>query len=324
MRLSRFGGRPDHAPAIAASTLLGACAALLGACAAVAPLDRPAHPTDTVAEATSRATAPPSSVLPPLEAEPLVSLAVKRHGTAVVSVPVGATGPRPVIVAAHGAGDRPDEQCRHWRAIVGDGAFVLCPRGFPINPHMPEGQTGFFYTTHHQLGDEVTAALAALAERFPWHADLAAPLYAGFSQGAIMGALLLPGHPARFTRAVLIEGGYGLFQEWNRFAARSFKRRGGERILLVCGRADCAARAAVSARYMRAEGVEARVVTAEGAGHTYLGAVAGEVASAFPWVVAGDARFTATGAKSADGRAYLANFRLQVGAPAVRGLPAGP
>jgi predicted esterase len=221
----------------------------------------------------------------------LVDLEVPRHRRAVVGVPVGARGPRPVVVAAHGAGDRPEGQCRFWREIVKERAFVLCPRGFAMNPHVPPDQTGYFYTTHHMLGEEVTAGLAALAARFGAHVDLRGPVYAGFSQGAIMGALVLPDHPARFSRAVLVEGGYGLFQEWNRLVARRFRERGGVRVLMACGRAACAVEAAVSAGYMEREGLTARVVHAPGAGHTYGGAVGEEVARAFAWVVEGDGRF---------------------------------
>ena len=228
----------------------------------------------------------------PLEAaSPVIALEVPRHRTAVVSLPVGARGPRPVVVAAHGAGDRPEEQCRFWRGIVGDRAFVLCPRGFATNPHAPPDQTGYFYTTHHMLGEEVTAALRALGERFGGHVDLGSPVFAGFSQGAIMGALVLPSHPARFGRAVLVEGGYGLFQEWNRHVARRLRERGGERVLIACGRAACAREAEVSAGYMESEGLRVRVVHAPGGGHTYGGAVGAEVAAAFAWVVEGDPRF---------------------------------
>jgi predicted esterase len=285
--LRRRGG---HALTLAAGVLAA------GGCAAAMPLDEPSALAESVADTASHEqAAPPAPALPPLEPGPFVSLPVKRHRDAVVSIPVGATTPRPVIVAAHGAGDRPESQCRYWREMVKDTAFVLCPRGLPMNPHVPEEQTGYFHTTHHQLGAELTAALAALAERFPRHADLGAPVYAGFSQGAIMGALLLPSHPAGFSRAVLIEGGYGLFQEWNRLVARSFERRGGERILLACGRIDCTVKANESAGHMRKEGLEARVVSAHGAGHTYGGAVADEVQRALAWVLEGDARFRSTG-----------------------------
>ncbi len=235
-----------------------------------------------------------SPELPPLESEsPLVDLPVPGYLDAVVSLPMGATSRRPLVVAAHGAGDRPDWQCRFWRDIVGDRAFVLCPRGDPSNPQAPPDQRGYFHASHVALGGEIEGAIAALAGRFRAHVDVAAPVFAGFSQGAIMGALLLPHHPARFSRAVLVEGGAGTFQEWNRHAARRFRERGGARVLFACGRAECADAATVSEGHLRREGVTAQVAYAPGAGHTYGGDVGLEVARAFPWLLEGDERFAA-------------------------------
>ena len=222
---------------------------------------------------------------------PFLDLPVPHHHAAVVSLPLGAAAPRPVLVAAHGAGDTPEWQCQAWRRIVGDRAFILCPRGFPMNPYVPAAETGYFYTTHHALGREITLALEALRARFPEHVDAAAPAYAGFSQGAIMGALLLPNHPARFVRAALVEGGYGLFQEWNIPVAQSFKRRGGSRVLLACGRPACVEQARVSAGYLRRAELEARVIHAQGAGHSYGGVMGEELLRAFAWLIEGDPRW---------------------------------
>jgi predicted esterase len=233
---------------------------------------------------------------------PLIELPVPHHGPAVVSLPLGARSRRPVLVAAHGAGDRPEWQCHVWRRIVGDRAFVLCPRGFPTNPYVPSEETGYFYTTHHALGREITLALGALAARFGDHVDLEAPAYAGFSQGAIMGAILLPGHPARFSRAALIEGGYGLFHEWNIPVAQAFRRRGGQRVLLACGRPRCVEQARVSAGYMRRTGLEARVLYAAGAGHSYGGVMEEEVRKAFAWLTEGDPRWGRPGQRAWDER----------------------
>lgn len=231
--------------------------------------------------------------LPPLEASaPFMDLPVSGYESAVVSVPVGARSRRPLVVAAHGAGDRPEWQCSFWREIVQDRAFVLCPRGVPMNPQTAPDRTGYFYTTHHQLGGEIESAVASLLARFRPHLDASAPVFAGFSQGAIMGALLLPHHPARFARAVLIEGGAGTFQEWNRHAARRFRERGGVRVLFACGRAECASAAEISEGYMAKEGLPAQVVHAPGAGHTYGGPVGEEIARAFSWLIAGDERFS--------------------------------
>lgn len=235
-----------------------------------------------------------AGALPPLSAaSPFVALPVPRHHPAVVSLPLGATSPRPLLVVAHGAGDRPEWQCGVWREIVQNSAFILCVRGFPSNPYVPENHTGYFYTDHHALGREITLAIEALRARFPDHVDATAPAYAGFSQGAIQGAMLLPGHPARFSRAALVEGGYGFFQEWNIPVAQRFQRRGGERVLLACGRARCVEQARVSAFYMRRAGLDAEVIHAEGAGHSYGGRMQEAVRRSFAWVVEGDPRWCA-------------------------------
>jgi predicted esterase len=167
----------------------------------------------------------PQGPLPPLRSPtPFVALPVPRHHAAVVSLPLGARTRRPVLVVAHGAGDRPEWQCDVWRELVADRGFVLCVRGFPTNRYAPPEETGFFFADHRALGREISLALEALAALWPDHVDVEAPAFSGFSQGAIMGALLLPQHPARFSRAALVEGGYGLFQEWNIPVAQASRR----------------------------------------------------------------------------------------------------
>ena len=295
---------PSSLPGDLAAPIDNAAASLLASPAPPASSPEGAEPAGE-----ARQGSPPCGAgsLPPLTApSPFIALPVERHHPAVVSLPLGATSPRPVLVVAHGAGDRPEWQCGVWREIVQDRAFVLCVRGFPTNPYVPERFTGYFYTDHHALGREIGLALASLRERFPEHADMTAPAYAGFSQGAIQGAMLLPGHPARFSRAALVEGGYGFFQEWNIPVAQRFQRRGGQRVLLACGRVRCVEQARVSAFYMRRAGLEAEVIHAEGAGHSYGGRMKEAVHRAFSWVVEGDERWCpedagTDGADGADG-----------------------
>lgn len=232
----------------------------------------------------------------PLEAaSPLVELKVAGYGDAVVSLPLGATSRRPLLVAAHGVGDSPEWQCRFWRSIIEDRAFVLCPRGHRLESSGPPDEAGYFYPSYGDLGSEIEGAMTALMARFRRYVDPASPIFAGFSQGAVMGALLLPHHPARFARAVLIEGGGGAFSEWNRAAARRFRQRGGARVLFACGRAECASIAGQSEGCLQREGLEAQVVHAMGAGHTYGGDVGEEIARSFAWLIEGDERFAPGG-----------------------------
>src|SRR5512143_1203126 len=46
-----------------------------------------------------------------------------------ISIPLGAREPRPIVVALHGAADKPGWACGEWRAIVDAYPFVVCPRG---------------------------------------------------------------------------------------------------------------------------------------------------------------------------------------------------
>src|SRR5262245_46047148 len=68
------------------------------------------------ARATAADAAAREAALAPLELDPwILPLPVEGFADAVVSIPWGATGRRPVVVAAHGYDDRPEGQCDVWR-----------------------------------------------------------------------------------------------------------------------------------------------------------------------------------------------------------------
>jgi predicted esterase len=234
---------------------------------------------------------PPPPVERGLEApSQYVELEVSGHAPAVVSLPLGSTR-APVIVATHGAGDRAEWHCELWRAIVGERAFVLCPRGRRVDNRVPHADASYYYPDHHALEREVLAALAALRERYGEHVDTSRAVYTGFSQGAIQGALVLVLNPEVFPRAALVEGGHGGYREWSRYAARKYGDGGGKRILFACGGPRCVTSASTSARYLEKAGVAARVVHAEGAGHSYGGAMQAELERSFAWLVEDDPRW---------------------------------
>jgi predicted esterase len=279
-------------------TVVMACMAssVLPACAAAVATPR-AHATAPAAPAPAPEPSPavePASPAEPAEHSPsapsFVELSLPRGEPAVVSVP-GTDEPRPVLVATHGAGGLAERHCELWRHIVGDQAFVLCPRGYRMSSIAGPDHGGYFYDGHPKLADEISLALEALAQRFGARVDLVAPVYAGYSQGAGMGSMMLPTHPARFSGAVLMEGGFGEYQEWNVATARTFHERGARRVLLVCGRDKCNDLAKATATYMRRGGLEVRLIYVRGAGHTYGGALREEVERAFPWLVEGDPRW---------------------------------
>jgi predicted esterase len=231
----------------------------------------------------------------------MVALEVPDHLPAVLYVPArsgaGSSRPRPVLVATHGAGGAPESQCHFWSAFVGERGFVLCPRGRPTHPFLGEATPGYFYPSHPALGAEVQAAFDALVRSHGSEIDPARPLYAGFSQGASMGALVLPTMRARFARLALVEGGYGHYREWDLAAARRLKDNGGERVLLACGRYACVEDARSTQHLLRRGGLDAEILYVRDAGHTYLGPMQPALAKAFEWLVAGDPRWSLDGRK---------------------------
>ena len=217
----------------------------------------------------------------------VVQLAVDGFSPAVLVLPDALDGPRPVLIAAHGAGDGPEWQCETWQAIVRGRGFILCPRGVRLNAD-PGVPSGYFYRDHFALEREVLAAVAALKRGYAREADTSAIVYTGYSQGATMGVLMLIEHAADFPRLILVEGGNGDFSQR---VARRYKEKGGVRVLLACGTAHCNGRAQRAAQALSGAQVDARVEYVPGAGHTYGGAVAERVAQAFAWVVDGDPRW---------------------------------
>jgi len=236
------------------AALLGA--ALLGTCWVNAAGAEP--------KAASSERAAPAALGAPggVAADGTSALEVPGFLPAVVSFPKNDRWPQPTLVAAHGAGETPEMHCALWRSIVGERGVIVCPRGKP----MKEGRDdGFFYPTHVALEREVLATLKALGERYPKHADTAPATYAGFSQGANMGALMLVAHGRELPRIFLLEGGSG---DMNPTRGKRFVKTGGKAVAIVCGRPKCASQARRNAEHMRKLGLQADAYYVEGAGHS--------------------------------------------------------
>lgn len=206
----------------------------------------------------------------------------------MVSLPLGATSPRPVVITAHGNYDRPEWQCDVWRGVAGGGVFILCPRGVPRPDSPGPDDTRYTYSNNEALEREIRAGLNALRARFPEHVDKGPILYTGFSLGAIMGVSIVARDPALFPRAVLVEGGH---DKWTPATVAAYTKGGGQRVLFACGQAGCEAAAKPRAALLEKAGAAARIVHGKGVGHSYDGAVAREVKAALPWVTEGDPRF---------------------------------
>lgn len=267
----------------------------LGACLALLSCAEPARRVPAATGPAGRSVEQPaphsgsslsSEPLPAPSAEPsatparFLELEVPGHRAAMVFVPAERGERVPLLIAAHGAGDSAQWQCRIWREIVRERALVLCPAGVPLGPG---AEPPSFYRNHHELEREVLEAVSAAQTAFADRLQPGAMVYTGYSQGATMGALMLPKHAALFPLLVMVEGGHS---EWNRPIARRFKQNGGKAVLFVCGGRFCSTRAARSARYLTEAGVEARLEHVEGAGHTYDGPIAARVQELLPDLLA--------------------------------------
>lgn len=282
--------------ALLAALLLLACdrPAPGGAAAPSKETSRLRPPIGPTGSAAPPSPAPPPLAPPPpprlrLEAPgPFVELPVAGHPAAVVSLPLGAEGRRPVVIATHGNYDRPEWQCEVWRGIIGDRAFILCPRGAARADSPSPDDIRFTYSTNQALGKEVDAGLEALQAAFPDHVDGGAVLYTGFSLGAIMGVAIASRAPGRFPRLILVEGGH---DRWTAATAKAFAAGGGLRVLFVCAQAGCAGVARQAAAHLEKSGVATRVAQSKPVGHRYDGPVADEVKKALDWALEGDGRW---------------------------------
>jgi hypothetical protein len=276
---------------IAPGTKLAAIALAAAACHRAASA-QPSPAIDAAPQPAPEA-APPADArsLPPLDTpEALVPLDVPGYQPAHISIPQGATSPRPILVAAHGAWDFPEGLCDNWRWVIQDRGWVICPRGVP----RPPPDKTFGYPSGPALAKEIEADVRALATRFPGYVDEGPLVYTGFSLGAILGPSILARDPSRFPRAVLIEGGEDRFTA---AYANAFAHGGGQRVLYACGLKFRVAAAARAARLLEASGVPSRVVLGKlpDAGefiHWYNGPVADEIKSQLPWLLEGDARWS--------------------------------
>ncbi len=206
----------------------------------------------------------------------------------MVSVPGHPSAPKPLLIVAHGAWDRPEWHCELWRRIVRDRAFVLCLRGRRVDERVSFDQAAFYYPDHHWLGRVLPAAVTALEARYGGSLQVQHAIYAGYSQGGIMGALVLGDKPVDIAAALLIEGGAG---EWSIARARRFRHRGGQRVLFVCGTAGCQQQARGATRALSRVGIAATVEYFPAAGHSYGGAIEAALPGALEWLVAGDPRW---------------------------------
>jgi hypothetical protein len=198
---------------------------------------------------------------------------------------VGITEPRPVVVALHGHGDRPEWACGEWRGVTHAHPFVLCPHGVPAGAAKDRGLS---FGSIAQTTREIDLGLKALEKRFPGYVAKGPLVLVGFSLGAIQGSPIASAAPERFPLAMLAEGGVS---HWNANRLRAFREGGGRRLVFACSTRACEAVARRGVSLAEKEGVSARLSTAGNVGHLVDDRVVRAFRPAFAWLVADDPRF---------------------------------
>ena len=203
----------------------------------------------------SRASAKPK--LAKLDASSwLVELDVAGFGKAALAVPLGATSPRPIVVALHGVADRPEWACAAVRAIAGPAPFVLCPRGVP-RTDLTAADVRYTFGTADDAARELRADFGALKRRYGAYVAPGPVIFVGFEIGADHVAWIAREEPAFFSRLLLIAPAPG---SWSSSQAALFGRGGGQRVLFAFGAGD-AAEFEQKALLTGRSGAEARAVS---------------------------------------------------------------
>jgi len=231
-------------------------------------------------DAALSSTLPAPARLAPLAGYPwMLTLSEAPAGKDVATPPLGTTQKRPIIVAVHGAADRPEWACGGWRIGVEAYPFVVCPGGLPM------GQETYAWAGTKSIAAAVDRALNALRDQFGQYCLEGSMIYAGFSQGAILAAPYLIENANRFPVAVLGEGGYG-FTASDGFA-QGYYKAGGRRIMLLCGTRWCTAHAHRARRTLERAGLRVVVAGDPQAGHNLNGAMQQAIRDHWHELVAG-------------------------------------
>jgi len=223
---------------------------------------------------------PAPARLPPLTGDWLEPLELGEGAGAVVSPPLGATGPRPLVVAVHGAHDRPEWACGGWRLGFATYPFVVCPRGRPVT------RDKYAWASSAEIERVALKAIDAVRARFGEHVASAPYVYAGFSQGAILSEPILVRHAALFQTAIFAEGGYPILG--SAAFARKFRAGGGETVVIVCGSEACRRGTRESALRLEAAGLRVFESGDVRSGHNLNQLMQQALARDFPSWFAGD------------------------------------
>jgi hypothetical protein len=198
----------------------------------------------------------------------------------VVSVPLGAREPRPLMIALHGGSEKAEHACAAWREITEAYAFVVCPRGWGGN----EERLG--WRNAADTSKRITRAVAAAKKTFgSWIHETPTTVLAGFSMGAVQVALVSRVQPQTYHRIVIGDSAHKPLSALS--FAPAWVRGGGERALFLCTTSGCEPSMRAAARKVAQEKAKARLNIAPTQKHGLSEPVVQSVRRDWPWLVEG-------------------------------------
>jgi pimeloyl-ACP methyl ester carboxylesterase len=235
-------------------------------------------------EPRARAEAPPAPIEDAGDAKlaPLAGEWIEHRGDGWFIPPLGATEARPLIVAIHGAGDRPEWACAEWRDITSAYAMITCPHGDAFG-------AGYAWSSVDQLDARARAAELDARAKYGAYVDPGPPILVGFSQGARLASIVARKHPDHWPVVALVEGGYDE-TKWGFGPAFA---KGGKRVLFACSTWHCADGFRDGERSSIAAKVDARVADLGNFGHHMGTPVRDGLRTQFRWLVRDDERWEA-------------------------------
>jgi predicted esterase len=175
----------------------------------------------------------------------------KNRALGVLVVPLGARGPKPLVVAVHAAWSRADWMCGAVRDAYGPDVFIACPHASYAMDQPASWQSA------EQVRDRVKAMVRETEGAFGDMLDLSNNTYFGHSQGAMLSPYVLPLlKPLTFRNIVFFEG---LPRELERMP-QALRSVGAERVLLVSGQTGWEAGHRSFAAQLNRSGIRAKHV----------------------------------------------------------------
>lgn len=208
-------------------------------------------------------------------------LAVKGFGPATVTLPLGATTPRPIVVVLHGERDKPEWQCNSFRGVLGGRVFILCPQGQAV------GDGLYGWGSFDESVAELRAALTALKERYGAHVAKGSITLVGYAQAGAIALDLARQEPSFFARVALVNSDPNALSP---SVAKIFGERGGKRMLFFCTSQACDDSGVERALWLKranAEGKAVKVNVGPYLDQKFTDALKLEL----PWLLQGDSRF---------------------------------